>query len=170
MLNFLGSPRRPVGLPGQILGQKPLTLLGPLKHVHGIADKVLEMAFASLLLAAPEKMSGWRELGGSLIAVDSLVHAWLHRTGILKRLGSMHAYGPRCYQENGCASVILAMAKQIDARQFNGSFPKVFPRYVQFAIWRYCSIDALNICNGLRINDRKRCQNKWCRLFANCAR
>jgi hypothetical protein len=28
----------------------------------------------------------------------------------------------------------------------------------------------LGICNGNRINDRKRCQIKWCRLFFCCAR
>ena len=34
--------------------------------------------------------------------------------------------------------------------QFNRTFPKVFPRFVQLAIWRYCSEKALDICNGNR--------------------
>ena len=43
------------------------------------------------------------------------------------------------------------VASQIDARQFNRSFPAVFPRFVQLAIWRYCSQQGLDICNGNRI-------------------
>jgi hypothetical protein len=39
-------------------------------------------------------------------------------------------------------------AQQIDARQFNRQFPRTFPRFVQHAIWRYCSQQGLDICNG----------------------
>jgi hypothetical protein len=35
-----------------------------------------------------------------MIAVDTLVHNFLHRTGILHRLDASHAYGPACY--HGC--------------------------------------------------------------------
>ena len=44
------------------------------------------MALSSLLLGAPKKLVLWIEVGGSMIAIDTLVHNFLHRTGIL--LGS----------------------------------------------------------------------------------
>jgi hypothetical protein len=146
------------------------SLLGPLRHVYGVADKTLSLAFASILLAAQDARTHWHEVGGSMIAIDTLVHKFLSRTGIIAKIGVEHPYGESCYEENGCASVIQAIAKRIDARHFNKSFPRVFPRYVQFALWRYCALDALNICNSNRIDDQERCQLRWCRLFAQCAR
>ena len=146
------------------------SLLGPLRHIYGVADKVLAMALASILLAAQDARTHWHETGGSMIAIDTLVHNFLHRTGILARFDAAHPYGPRCYAKNGCAEIIEKIASRIDARQFNKSFPANFPRYIQYAIWRWCSIDSLDVCNGNRIDDRKRCQNEWCRLFSRCAR
>ena len=54
---------------------------------------------------------------------------------------------------------------QIDARQFNRAFPQVFPRFVQLAVWRYCSQQGFDVCNGNRLDDRHRCQNRHCRLY-----
>jgi hypothetical protein len=146
------------------------SLLGPLRHIHGVADKVLGMTFAMILLAAPDARTHWHETGGSMIAIDTLVHKFLHRTGILTRLNAKHPYGPRCYDKNGCAEIIEKIATRIDAQEFNKTFPSYFPRFVQFAIWRFCAQEGLGICNGNRIDDRKRCQIKWCRLFFCCAR
>ena len=155
--------------PSASAASKREAILGPLRHVYGVADKVLSMALASMLLAAPQTKPTWHEVGASFIAVDTLVHNWLHRTGILKNCGVAHPYGQRCVGENGCTAIIEKISNRIDARQFNNAFPKVFPRYIQFAIWRFCSIDALNVCNGLRIG-RSRCKNRWCRLFDVCDR
>ena len=58
-------------------------LIEPLREVYGVSDKVLAMALSSLLLGAPKKMGLWIEVGGSMIAIDTLVHNFLHRTGIL---------------------------------------------------------------------------------------
>jgi hypothetical protein len=66
--------------------------------------------------------------------------------------------------------VIEAIAHEIDARQFNPRFPRTFPRFVQHAIWRYCSQQGLDICNGNNIDDRARCENKDCELYSNCDR
>jgi hypothetical protein len=41
---------------------------------------------------------------------------------------------------------------------------------VQLAIWRYCSQQGLDICNGNRVDDRHRCQNRHCRLYSVCDR
>jgi hypothetical protein len=104
------------------------------------------------------------------IAIDTLVHNFLHRTGILDRFNADHHYGVACYRAGGCADIIQAVAEQIDARQFNLRFPKLFPRFVRHAIWRYCSQSGLDVCNGNRIDDSRRCENKDCRLRLMCDR
>ena len=60
-----------------------------------------------------------------MIAIDTLVHNFLHRTGILHRFGADHAYGAACYRPGGCADIIEAVAERIDARPFNPAFPAV---------------------------------------------
>jgi hypothetical protein len=141
-----------------------------LREVYGLSDKVLTMALSCILLGAPKKMSLWIEVGGSMIAIDTLVHNFLHRTGILHRFEAKHTYGLACYRSGSCADIIQAVAGQIDARQFNLRFPKVFPRFVQHAIWQYCSQSGLDVCNGNRINDNARCDNVYCRLHRMCDR
>src|SRR6185295_2174420 len=111
-------------------------------------------ALSSLLLGAPSKLRRWPEVGASMIAIDTLVHNFLHRTGILRRFGAAHAYGATCYRRGGCADILQAVAARIDARAFNPDFPMVFPRFVQHAIWRYCAQNGLDVCNGNRIDDR----------------
>jgi hypothetical protein len=41
-------------------------------------------------------------VGGSFIVIDTLVHNYLHRAGILRRFNADHVYGPSCYQPDGC--------------------------------------------------------------------
>jgi hypothetical protein len=145
-------------------------LIAPLKEVYGVSDKVMMMALSQLFLGAPRHRRRWREVGGSMIAVDTLVHNFLHRTGILRRFRADHAYGFACYRSGGCAEIIETVSQQIDARQFDRRFPRTFPRFVQHAIWHYCSQQGLDICNGNRIDDRKRCGNKECSLYSICDR
>jgi hypothetical protein len=145
-------------------------LLDPLREVYGVSDKVLMMALSQLFLGAPRARRRWREVGGSMIAVDTLVHNFLHRTGILRRFRADHACGPACYRPGGCAEIIETVAQQIDASQFNRRFPPTFPRFVQRAIWHYCSQQGLDICNGNQIDDRRRCGNKQCSLYSMCDR
>ncbi len=143
-------------------------LLDPLRNVYGISDKVVGMALADLLMGAGRTRPGWFDVGATFIVVDTLVHNFLVRTGILDRLAAAHPYGPRCYKSGGCADILVAIAAGIDAGQFNPMFPKVFPRYVQHAIWRYCAQSCLDICNGNQIDDRAQCTNMWCRLYSRC--
>jgi hypothetical protein len=152
------------------LARMRVSLIEPLREVYGLSDKALTMALSCILLGAPKKMSLWIEVGGSMIAIDTLVHNFLHRTGILHRFDANHAYGLACYRPGGCADIIQAIAEQIDARQFNLRFPKVFPRFVQHAIWRYCSLSGLDVCNGNRIDDSRRCENRDCRVRLMCDR
>jgi hypothetical protein len=152
------------------LARMRASLIEPLREVYGLSDKVLTMALSCILLGAPKKRSVWIEVGGSMIAIDTLVHNFLVRTGILHRFDAKHSYGLACYRPRGCADIIQAVAEQIDARQFNLQFPKIFPRFVQHAIWQYCSLSGLDVCNGNRINDSRRCEKKDCRVRLMCDR
>jgi hypothetical protein len=125
-------------------------VLEPLRNVYGVSDKIWSMILSGLLLGAGKGRPGWTEVGGSMIAVDTLVHNFLHRTGTLDRLSADHPYGPSCYSPNGCAAVLKAVSQRIDARTFNPEFPAIFPRFVQHAIWRYCAQAGLNGCQQNR--------------------
>jgi hypothetical protein len=145
-------------------------LIGPLRNVYGVSDKILTMTLSGLLLGASDGRPNWFETGKGMIAIDTLVHNFLHRTGILEDCGTPHGYGVACYGPGGCAEIIRAVATQIDASAFNRWFPSVFPRFVQHAIWRFCAADGLNVCNGNRIDDRKPCENSYCQLLNKCRR
>jgi hypothetical protein len=145
-------------------------LLDPLRNVYGIADKVVAMALANLLMGAGTTRPGWFDVGASFIVIDTLVHNFLVRTGILGRLAASHPYGPACHRPGGCADVITGIATAIDARRFNAAFPKTFPRFVQHAIWRYCAQAGLDVCNGNQVDDSDSCKNMWCKLYSECDR
>jgi hypothetical protein len=145
-------------------------VIGPLRQVYGVSDKVLAMTLSSLFLGGPRSQRNWLDVGASMVAVDTLVHNFLHRTGIMHRFGAEHSYGPQCYEPGRCASVVDRVANEIDARQFNPRFPRTFPRFVQHAIWRYCAQQGLDVCNGNQINDRRPCKNTSCTLYSICDR
>src|SRR5271166_2048727 len=164
-LEAANSPPGPHRLP-----RMAAALIEPLREIYGVSDKVLAMALSTLLLGAPKKMVLWAEVGGSMIAIDTLVHNFLHRTGILARFNANHPYGAACYRSGGCADIIQTVAERIDARQFNPTFPQTFPRFVQHAVWQYCTQDGLDVCNGNRIDDNKLCGNLECRVRLMCDR
>jgi hypothetical protein len=145
-------------------------LLEPLGHVYGVSNKILAMALSDLLLAGDAERPIWVEAGTVMIAIDTLVHNFLHRTGILRDCHAEHQYGPRCYAPGDCADIIEGSAAKIDARRFNPTFPANFPRFVQQAIWRFCAEAGLNRCNGRCIKDRAPCEQTDCPVFLNCAR
>lgn len=145
-------------------------LIGPLRHIYGVSDKILTMTLSGLLLGAADGRQAWFEAGKNMIAIDTLVHNFLHRTGILDECSAEHAYGVGCYAEGGCADIIQAIAAQIDAKAFNPNYPTVFPRFVQHALWRYCAGDGLDICNGNRIDDRKSCDYRYCAIRNSCSK
>ena len=49
-----------------------------------------------ILLAAPKRLHLWHEVGASMIAIDTLVHNFLVRTGILAEFEADHSYGAAC--------------------------------------------------------------------------
>ena len=60
------------------LGQ---ALIGPMRHVFGVSHKVLNMTLADLLIGADLDRSLWGLAGQHMIAIDTLIHNLLHRTG-----------------------------------------------------------------------------------------
>lgn len=152
------------------LERMAVAIIEPLAGVHGASDKVLNMALSDLLVVGNAHNPVWGEVGGALIAIDTLVHNFLVRTGILKRAQASHAYGSQCYGPDGCSALLSSLSRSIDARQFNSDFPQYFPRYIQHAIWAYCAGEGLNVCNGNTIRDDGRCQNRQCRLYGDCDR
>lgn len=145
-------------------------LVQPLTEVSGTGPKLWSMILADLLLAADPDRKLWVTAGAAMVAVDTLVHGWLHRTGTMERYGVEHPYGPRCYAIDGCADVIEQLARTIDARIFNAHFPRYFPRFVQVAIWEFCAEGVRNVCNGRQIDDRYDCRQMFCPAGASCAR
>ncbi|TXN29130.1 hypothetical protein FV220_07605 [Methylobacterium sp. WL19] len=145
-------------------------VLGPLTSIVGVSDKLWSMMLAELLLVADPNRERWVTTGASMIAIDSLVHNFLHRSGALHRFGAEHPYGPACYADGGCADLIEGLAQRVDAREFNPAFPAVFPRFVQHAIWLWCAEWGLNLCNGRRIDDTDRCQQIYCPAYMGCDR
>jgi hypothetical protein len=76
LVGWIEDQLKSVDVPGDPdrLGRMREALLEPLRHVHGVADKVLSMALSVLLLTAPRKMKVWFEVGAGMIAIDTLVH------------------------------------------------------------------------------------------------
>jgi hypothetical protein len=142
----------------------------PLRHVYGVSDKLINMSISMLLLAGGPQRERWVTAGASMIAIDTLVHAWMMRTGILKRLGVEHSYGPRCYGKYGCAALIRRVSASLDATRFNPKFPRDFPRFVQHAIWRFCAQSGMAQCNGYTVPDGTACFDITCPVFALCDR
>jgi hypothetical protein len=99
-------------------------LVGPMRHIYGVSDRVLTMTLSEVLMAAPSSRPNWFETGNQMIAVDTLVvHNFLHRTDILKRLDAAHAYGTACCQQERCADILRRVSTHIDARRFNKEYP-----------------------------------------------
>ena len=146
------------------------SIIDALRHIHGVSDKALSLALVVLLLGGRPGDSLWQAAGTQLIVIDTLVHNWLHRTGILNGLDARHRYGPKCYAPNGCADILRRAALRIDARRYGPDNPPAFPRLIQSAIWRFCAADAFDICNGNRIDDRKPCSGAGCPIMGYCGR
>ena len=145
-------------------------LTEPMRSIHGISHKVIVMALSALLIGAGGRKRQWMQVGTSFVVIDTLVHNFLHRTGILQRFSAEHPYGLGCYRPGGCADIMQIAASHIDAARYNPRFPPFFPRFVQHAVWRYCATEGLDICNGNQISDDASCQNHFCRLYNSCDR
>lgn len=128
------------------MGELLQSFIKKITTIASVGPKLAHMALSGLFLTC---YPGWdyRRVGLHMIAVDSLVHNFLHRTGILADYGVNHAYGPRCHNQTGCLGVIHDLASHIDCREFNPTLPAHFPRFIQYHIWAYCGQAGENICN-----------------------
>lgn len=145
-------------------------VLEPLSGIYGVSAKVWSMALADLLLTGDPGRGRWQAAGAAMIAIDTLVHNWMHRSGCLADLGAEHPYGPGCYAPGGCASIIEAASEVIDARRYCPEGPATFPRLVQKAIWLLCTESGFDLCNGNHIDDRHACSQTACPVADRCRR
>ena len=147
-----------------------IRLLEEFGTIYGVGPKLASMALASLLIAAGRSKPGWLALGRSFVVVDSLVHNFLHRTGILAAYGHSHAYGQACYGKAGCSVVLYKLAEAINLKSIEPRAPAYNPRLLQYVIWQFCAQTGLDICNGNHIDDRQACQRTDCPIGRRCPR
>ena len=167
--NRLAQADPGVGVAGRTRAMRA-SILDPLCEIAGTGPKLWGMVISTMLLGGDPDRERWVSTGASFVAVDSLVHAWLHRTGIARRAGREHPYGPACYAPGGCAEMIEEMAIEIDVSRYGLDLPQPFPRWVQWAIWHFCAASGWAICNGRQIDDRERCDQRLCPCFRTCDR
>ncbi|MER8895942.1 hypothetical protein [Mesorhizobium sp. M0676] len=140
-------------------------LLTAFTQIVGVSRKLAGMMLSNILLSAGHDRKRWNIVGASIVVVDSLVHNFLHRTGILTAYEADHLYGERCYGSTGCETVLRDLAARLST--VDGS---ISPRSLQHAVWRFCAADELAVCNGNNIRDSFPCQLEWCALKAHCSR
>ena len=145
-------------------------LLKEFGQIYGVGPKLASMALASLLIAAGRSKPGWLALGRSFVVVDSLVHNFFHRTGILAAYGHSHGYGQACYGKTGCSVVLYKLAAAINLKAIEPRAPAYNPRLLQYVIWQFCAQAGLDICNGNHIDDRQACQRTDCPIGRRCPR
>ena len=136
-----------------------------------MSRKLVSMMLSTILMAAdPKRSPDWVMVGRSMVAIDSLVHNFLHRTGILTAYAREHPYGQRCFGAAGCDGVIRDLVARLREHRLGTESAPPFPRGVQRAIWRFCAGSELDVCNGRNIDDKQPCQLSWCPLWAKCSR
>lgn len=135
--------------------------------IHGVGSKLANMVLSSFLLSNTRK-ENWLNIGRSMVPVDSLVHNFLHRTGILRFYNSAHPYGPACYVK--CIKIIEDLAREINCTKFSEAYPSFFPRFISFSIWRFSSVGLLDVCNGKNIRKGRCRQNDVCPVYDLCDR
>lgn len=141
----------------------------PFAEIAGIGPKLARMTLADLLIGGDPARERWVTAGGAMVAIDTLVHNVLARTGIIDARGVRHALGPACYQPGGCASVIEGLAADLSVDRGLGQAP-ILPRQLQHAIWHLASEGGWAICHGRRIDDAVGCRQRWCPAGHACAR
>jgi hypothetical protein len=131
-------------------------------QVYNVGPKLVDMAFSHLFFT---QYLGWdyRAVGAEMVAIDTLVHNFLQRTGTLDEYKKPHKYGVACHTQKGCLGAIEEIAQEIDCREYNPNYPTYFPRLVQLYIWAYCSVPGENICNGNKCKEGK--PNRECDFY-----
>ena len=132
------------------------------------SDKVLTMSLSSILLAAPKRLHRWQQVGASMIAIDTLVHNFLVRTGILE--GSMPT--TRMVQPATRLAAAPTSSRPWRPGSTPGSsipgFRSRFPGSSSTRSGGTAPSPASTSTN--RIDDRKSCDNVYCQIRSNCDR
>jgi hypothetical protein len=172
LVGFIDSLLKSVSAPSPIerVSTQRRLLITEFSNIHAISAKLINMTLAELLITGAPRRRAWVKVGQSMVAIDSLVHNFFHRTGILRAYDLNHLYGPRCYGEAGCTAIVDDLARRIDAKAFNRRYPSHFPRLIQVGIWLFCAEVGANICNGRKIDDRHRCKVLECPVRKSCSR
>ena len=145
-------------------------VIGPLRNVYGVSDKVLAMALSSMLLGAGNQRPLWFEVGATFVAVDTLVHNFLHRTGILRRLRRPIRTATGAIGPAGALTFSVSSPPRSTRGNSIGRSPRRFRGSFRVRSGAYCAENGLGVCNGNRIADDHRCRNGHCQLFRRCDR
>ena len=85
------------------------------------------MALASLLMGAGATRPGWFEVGASFVVVDTLVHNFLHRTGILNRLEADHPMAQPATDQGAALTFLLTLPSPSMPADLTQDFRRRFP-------------------------------------------
>ncbi len=144
------------------VGDQVQAFLAQFGQVYNVGPKLIDMVFSHLFFTRTPRWDS-REIGAEMVAIDTLVHNFLARTGTLDEYKRPHKYGIACHTHKGCVGVIEEIAREIDCWKYNPNYPAYFPRLVQLYIWAYCSMNRENVCNGNKCKDGK--PNRECELY-----
>lgn len=143
-------------------------LIGSLTKIFGVGNKLANMTLSSFLMADQTRVYHIK-VARALVAIDSLVHNFFHRTGALQLYECSHNYGPSCFKN--CVQIVNTLSKHIDVKIFKEDQPRYFPRFVQHSIWYFCAGDGADICNGKNIDDSEPCNMEGiCPVYDLCGR
>ncbi len=146
-------------------------LIAAFSRVEGVSSKLANMILADILLGGRPDNPDWEAVGATCVVVDSLVHKFLDRTGILKACGATHGYGVACHRDHGCDGVIRQLARGIDASTLRPGYPAYFPRAIQAAIWIFCTASELDYCNAANVGKGRQCKIAGvCPVARGCAK
>ena len=126
-----------------------------------------------LVVAAAERRQRrplWRRSRRDFVAVDTLVHNFVHRTGILRRLGAEHPYGVGCYRPADALTFSGSLAATSTPGSSIRPSPRRFRGSCRMRSGGYCAENGLDVCNGNRIDDRQPLRQRHCQLFRRCDR
>jgi hypothetical protein len=146
-------------LPEEELGEGIQGFITQVSRTQNVGPKLVDMVFSHIFFT---QAPGWdyQAIGVRMVAIDTLVHNFLAKTGTWDYYGKPHNYGPKCHSQDGCVGEI---ARDLDCRKYHSSYPAYFPRLIQVYIWAYCAMNGENICNGNKCKKGK--PNMACRLL-----
>ena len=144
-------------------------MIGPLRNVYGVSDKVLAMALSSMLLGAGNLRPLWFEVGATFVAIDTLVHNFMHRTGILGGFRRPIRTATGAIGPAGALTFSVSSPPRSTLGNSIAPSPRRFRRSCRMRSGATAE-NGLGVCNGNRIADDHPCSNGHCQLFRRCDR